>query len=48
LPASGGGIFIHAGDQKFDGLVKSPKSRHPGDSRGPEVLVFPGFRLSPE
>jgi hypothetical protein len=31
-----------------DGFVKSPQSRHPGESRGPEVLVFPGFRLSPE
>jgi hypothetical protein len=33
---------------KFDALVKSRQSRHPGESRGPEVLVFPGFRLSPE
>jgi hypothetical protein len=24
------------------------KSRHPGENRGPEVLVVPGFRLSPE
>jgi hypothetical protein len=32
----------------IDGLVKSHQSRHPGESRGPEVLVFAGFRLSPE
>ena len=32
----------------LDGFVRSPKNRHPGESRGPEVLVFPGFRLSPE
>jgi hypothetical protein len=31
-----------------DGFVKSHQSRHPGESRGPEVLVIPGFRLSPE
>jgi len=33
---------------KFDGLVNVHQSRHPGESRGPEVLVVPGFRLSPE
>jgi hypothetical protein len=41
---------------KFDALEKSHQSRHPGpstslrinSSRGPELLVFPGFRLSPE
>jgi hypothetical protein len=33
---------------KFDELLKSHQSRHPGESRGPEVLVVPGFRLSPE
>jgi hypothetical protein len=32
----------------FDGPVKSPQSRHPGESRGPEVLGIPGFRLPPE
>ena len=32
----------------FDGLVKSPPGRHPGESRGPEVLGIPGFRLPPE
>jgi hypothetical protein len=31
-----------------DAFVKSHQSRHPGESRGPEVFVFPGFRLSPE
>ena len=33
---------------KFDGLAKSPPSRHPGESRSPEVLGIPGFRLPPE
>jgi len=33
---------------KFDSLKKSHQSRHPGGSRGPELLVVPGFRLSPE
>jgi len=33
---------------KFDGLAKSPPSRHPGESRGPQVLGIPGFRLPPE
>jgi hypothetical protein len=33
---------------KVDAFVKSHQSRHPGERRGPEVLVFPGFRLSPE
>jgi hypothetical protein len=40
----------------MDELVKSHQSRHPGGTpdecgiyeRGSEVLVFPGFRLSPE
>ena len=31
-------------DLNFDGLVKSHQSRHPGESRGPEVLIFHGFR----
>jgi len=31
-----------------DSLVKSHQSRHPGESRGPEVLGIPGSRLSPE
>jgi hypothetical protein len=30
---------------EIDGLVKS---RHPVEKRGPGVLHFPGFRLSPE
>ena len=29
----------------FDGFAKSHQSRHPGESRGPELPVFPGFRL---
>jgi hypothetical protein len=33
---------------KEDGFVKSHESRHPGESRGLELLVIPGFRLSPE
>ena len=33
---------------KGDGLVKSPTGRHPGGSRGPEVVNISGFRLSPE
>ena len=28
----------------LDELVKSPRSRHPGEGRGPESLDFPGFR----
>jgi len=32
----------------FVAFVKSLKSRHPGESRGPEVLGIPGFRLPPE
>jgi hypothetical protein len=32
----------------FDGLVKSPKCGHPGESRGPEHLENTGFWLSPE
>jgi hypothetical protein len=31
-----------------DSPVKSPLSRHPGESQGPEVLGIPGFQLSPE
>jgi len=31
-----------------DGLVKSPKPRHSGESRSPEVPEKTGFRLSPE
>ena len=30
-----------------DGLVKSRQICHPGESRGPEVVNIPGFRLSP-
>jgi hypothetical protein len=33
---------------KIDDFAKSHQSRHPGGSRGPELLVLPGFRLSPE
>jgi len=33
---------------KSDDFVKSHQGRHPGESRGPELLVFSGFRLSPE
>ena len=33
---------------KLVGLVKSHQSRHPGESRGPEVLGIPRFRLPPE
>jgi hypothetical protein len=29
----------------FDELVKSPKKRLPGESRGPEFLEITGFRL---
>jgi len=28
---------------KIDGFAKSHRSRHPGESRGPEVLVLSGF-----
>ena len=33
---------------KADALVKSLLGRHPGESRGPELLEITGFRLSPE
>jgi hypothetical protein len=33
---------------KIDDLVKSLLKRHPGESRGPELLEITGFRLSPE
>jgi hypothetical protein len=33
---------------KFDEFVKSLLSRHPGESRGPELVEFTGFRRSPE
>jgi len=33
---------------KFDDLAKSPKKRHPGKSRGPELIEITGFRLPPE
>jgi len=33
---------------KFDGLVKSPKTVMPDLIRHPEVIEFTGFRLSPE
>jgi hypothetical protein len=33
---------------KADDLAKSLFDRHPGESRGPENLKIPGFRLSPE
>jgi hypothetical protein len=32
----------------LDGLAKSLLGRHPGESRGPELLEITGFRLSPE
>jgi hypothetical protein len=32
----------------FDDLVKSPNKRHPGESRGPELIEITGFRLPPE
>jgi hypothetical protein len=32
----------------FDDLVRSLLKRHPGESRGPELLEINGFRLSPE
>jgi hypothetical protein len=32
----------------IDSHMKEALSRHPGESRGPEVLAIPGFRLSPE
>ena len=52
-----GGIFMRGGDIrvmsvyeriKYDEPVKSHQSRHPGESRGPEVLGIAGFRLPPE
>jgi hypothetical protein len=33
---------------KDDEFVKSLLSRHPGESRGPELVEFTGFRRSPE
>ena len=33
---------------KTDTFAKSPLSGHPGESRGPEALGIPGFRLPPE
>jgi len=33
---------------QFNGLVKSPKVRHSGESRSPESIGKTGFRLSPE
>jgi hypothetical protein len=33
---------------KNDEVVTSLRSRHAGESRGPELLEIPGFRLSPE
>jgi hypothetical protein len=32
----------------FDDLVKSPKKRPSGESRGPEFIEISGFRLPPE
>jgi hypothetical protein len=32
----------------IDDLVKSPNKRHPGESRGPELIEITGFRLPPE
>jgi hypothetical protein len=34
--------------QKNDDFVKSFLKRHPGESRGPELIERTGFRLSPE
>jgi hypothetical protein len=34
------GESISCGTINDDGLIKSPQSRHPGESRGPEVLVY--------
>jgi hypothetical protein len=34
--------------QKNDDFVKSLLKRHPGESRGPELIKKTGFRLSPE
>jgi hypothetical protein len=36
------------GQVRTDTFVKSPLSGHPGESRGPEALGIPGFRLPPE
>jgi hypothetical protein len=33
---------------KTDTFAKRPISGHPGESRGPEALGIPGFRLPPE
>jgi len=33
---------------KIEGLVKSLPKRHPGESRGPELLGMTRFRLSPD
>jgi hypothetical protein len=33
---------------KFNELVKSLLNRHPGESRGPELIEIKGFRLLPE
>jgi hypothetical protein len=35
-------------DLKIDDLVKSQKSRHPCESRSPELLELTGFPLSRE
>jgi len=35
-------------NMKSDDFVKSHETRHPGESRGPELPFVPGFRLSPE
>jgi hypothetical protein len=40
--------FIFLYPVEFDRLWAIHQNRHPGEGRGPELLAFAGFRLSPE
>jgi hypothetical protein len=42
------GFMTSYGTVKIDDPAKNPPIRHPGESRGPELLDVTGFRLSPE
>jgi hypothetical protein len=45
IPAARGRIYQNI---TLDDFVKSLLKRHPGESRGPELIEMVGFRLSPE
>jgi len=48
IPLTHNILFAILSPSKMYEFVKSLLKRHPGESRGPELIEITGFRLSPE